>query len=302
MYFFGFFASECVLAKSDQYTYGVKENCGISFQSSRPFVHENCDFLYDDQKYSPFFYGHVYAKKEILNNMGYLGFFEEKKGKLFHARKSYNDRRNVIQTILKKKNVGILKKSNRDIVVVSLLKVSYDKEYGSNESLISIEETYECWDGLFYGKSTGVSIALCSLHKSNDRFASLDSWQAKLIKSLVVTIGEGPLYPSPSFDCAQSNTKIEKAICANKNLSLLDATLDRNYQQLKASMNNKSNQLPEDQREWLKERNACKTSECLTEAYTHRIDELCTKYSAALDGAFACTLSKDIEFPEQAPE
>jgi uncharacterized protein len=54
-----------------------------------------------------------------------------------------------------------------------------------------------------------------------------------------------------------------------------------------------------DQRAWIKQRNACKTPECLTKVYSQRIDELCAKYPATSGESPACTLVKDIEFSPQ---
>jgi uncharacterized protein YecT (DUF1311 family) len=328
------FSMPCISKSSGLNTYDFRDECGFHFLSPYEFTgsSEKCwkvkmtddDFIIGD---------HIYSTKELFpnlqgkadseffggknKNLGAGYFARDAKGKIYTLRESYTQDfyGGISFAILKKKEVISLKKRSDDKIISFLVRIGredpicidHDDEecWEKAEKSKWIEKNYECWDGLFFGKdgiSGVVVIGLCSPSKSAITFASLDSWQAKLIKSLVVTIGEETSCSSPDFDCNQSNTEIEKIIRADKNLSLLDATLDRNYQQLKVSMNNKGKPLPEDQREWLKERDACKTSECLTETYTRRIDELCTKYSAALDGAFACTLSKDIEFPEQAPE
>lgn len=80
----------------------------------------------------------------------------------------------------------------------------------------------------------------------------------------------------PSFDCVKASTQIEKTICTDEKLSLLDVTLAYNYESIKSSMKNE--RLSVDQRTWLKQRNTCTTAECLIDAYTRRIDELCKKY------------------------
>jgi hypothetical protein len=65
----------------------------------------------------------------------------------------------------------------------------------------------------------------------------------------------------PAFDCARAATKVEITICADDNISLLDATLDRNYKQINAAFipagdQTRATQLRDNQRAWLKERNA----------------------------------------------
>jgi uncharacterized protein YecT (DUF1311 family) len=87
----------------------------------------------------------------------------------------------------------------------------------------------------------------------------------------------------PAFNCAKAATKVEITICADDNISLLDATLDRNYKQINAALRMaddkiRTAQLIDTQRAWLKQRNACETAQCLTDAYTRRIEELCEQH------------------------
>jgi uncharacterized protein len=129
--------------------------------------------------------------------------------------------------------------------------------------------------------------ALCSFQKPSSKFASLNSWQAHLIKSLVIHSDDNPTTinkPSPSFDCTQARTMVEKTICKDVHISSLDATLTANYKQAQAANTGaKHQQLLDGQRAWLKQRNACKTAECLADSYTRRIEDLCSSISGACE-------------------
>ena len=86
---------------------------------------------------------------------------------------------------------------------------------------------------------------------------------------------------SASFDCTKASTFVEKTICADSKLSLIDEELNTLYNQIK------TNSLYADQRKqsqlaWLKERNKCNTkvsneywkTKCIREAYEGRIQDL----------------------------
>lgn len=77
-----------------------------------------------------------------------------------------------------------------------------------------------------------------------------------------------------SFDCAKAGTKIEKMICGNSNVSLVDENVDLAY--LRALERTGDRQkLMQDQRDWLKNvRNICPDADCLFKAYAIREDEL----------------------------
>ena len=91
-----------------------------------------------------------------------------------------------------------------------------------------------------------------------------------------VSWGEFPTRFFPSFNCTQARTSVENTICADKNLSRLDFILARNYKALTTM--DIGAKLVTDQRVWLKQRNACKTADCLKNAYETRNKELCTNY------------------------
>ena len=84
---------------------------------------------------------------------------------------------------------------------------------------------------------------------------------------------------SASFDCKKATTDIEKEICNDKFLSLLDETLGKLYQEV-VKNSQASDFIKVDQREWLSYRNSCKESfafygknitSCLKNAYLERI-------------------------------
>jgi uncharacterized protein len=77
-----------------------------------------------------------------------------------------------------------------------------------------------------------------------------------------------------SFDCGKAQTKVEKLICGDTELSRLDEDLSKAYQQTLERSDDK--QIPTDeQRQWLKQvRNACHDAGCLKHAYEARISQL----------------------------
>jgi uncharacterized protein len=78
-----------------------------------------------------------------------------------------------------------------------------------------------------------------------------------------------------SFDCGKAQSRIEKAICADAEVSDLDEYLGRYYQAARAALQVSVQCLAADQRQWLSSvRNACKDAPCLRKAYLERLGEL----------------------------
>jgi uncharacterized protein len=83
-----------------------------------------------------------------------------------------------------------------------------------------------------------------------------------------------------SFDCSKASTKVEKTICSNNPLSLLDEQLADSFSKLKSQLNKKDFKiLLREQRKWIKQRNkSCKNSRripsCLTWSYENRLHSL----------------------------
>lgn len=77
-----------------------------------------------------------------------------------------------------------------------------------------------------------------------------------------------------SFDCAKVQTKIEKIICSDPELSISDNVLAGIYHQALEQSTDKQ-QATKEQRHWLKSvRNICQDANCLKDAYQARIENL----------------------------
>lgn len=90
-----------------------------------------------------------------------------------------------------------------------------------------------------------------------------------------------------SFDCAKAQTKVEKLICADAELSKLDESLSASYS---AALQDQSQAKTarREQKLWLKERNACEDKDCLMEFYWVRIHDLSgTESQAPLEIVFS---------------
>jgi uncharacterized protein len=104
------------------------------------------------------------------------------------------------------------------------------------------------------------------------------------------------LGPFPSFDCRngfseneKTLTPTDKMICDNETLSHMDFALSSNYNAIKSVGNEQENgRLQSAQSAWMKQRDTCKTTECLLDSYTKRITELCTNYPPISDRVPAC--------------
>ena len=79
-----------------------------------------------------------------------------------------------------------------------------------------------------------------------------------------------------SFDCTKASTYAEKTICSDPLLRKLDDALSKNYKaMLDADLGGPVENLRNDQRKWIANRNKCTTRECLVAAYRERVDETC---------------------------
>jgi len=78
-----------------------------------------------------------------------------------------------------------------------------------------------------------------------------------------------------SFDCAKAQNRIEKAICANAEVSDLDEYLGRYYGGARSALGDGAACLASDQKQWLAAvRNKCDDASCLKKAYLERLGEL----------------------------
>lgn len=76
-----------------------------------------------------------------------------------------------------------------------------------------------------------------------------------------------------SFDCSKAKTNVEKIICSDKKLSVMDENLSKAFKEAIANSKDK-NQLKNEQFIWLKKRNDCKDSGCLYDAYNLQLKHL----------------------------
>lgn len=91
---------------------------------------------------------------------------------------------------------------------------------------------------------------------------------------LLVLAGSAPA-AAASFPCDKAQSRVEKAICADAELSQLDEYLGRYYGGARAGLGAGAACLAADQRTWLsKTRNACADGACMKKAYLERLGEL----------------------------
>jgi uncharacterized protein len=78
-----------------------------------------------------------------------------------------------------------------------------------------------------------------------------------------------------SFPCDKARSAIEKAICADADVSALDEHLGQYYSAARSVLKSAASCLASDQRNWLRtQRDACKDAACLRQAYLQRLAEL----------------------------
>lgn len=92
----------------------------------------------------------------------------------------------------------------------------------------------------------------------------------------------------PSFDCSKAGNQVERAICADPDLAVLDRELAAVYGAAQAGPDMdqaRQSELTARQRTWLGSRNGCaqsaELSACVTASYGQRILELKTYYAGA---------------------
>ena len=97
-----------------------------------------------------------------------------------------------------------------------------------------------------------------------------------------------------SFDCMKATTLVEKEICSSEMLSKLDDALAENYNgALSTNIGDGAlKHLKTTHRQWLKERNSCKTAACIEEKYRKRIDALCD-YPAISGVNWGCVVTSE---------
>ena len=91
---------------------------------------------------------------------------------------------------------------------------------------------------------------------------------------LLISLAFAPFVHASSFDCASAASKTEKVICGDGDLSVLDEKLAKHWRLTLARVADPK-ALKTDQRQWLKNRNACGDSAaCVRRQYLMRLAEL----------------------------
>jgi uncharacterized protein len=109
------------------------------------------------------------------------------------------------------------------------------------------------------------------------------------MKHILLVLGGLAVATSPavaaSFDCSKAATAVERAICANAELSALDEKAAEYYRAALGTLPGAQECLRADQRTWLAQvRNRCTSDACLKEAYLNRLSELDKVQPARRDG------------------
>ncbi|MFZ5724058.1 MAG: lysozyme inhibitor LprI family protein [Pseudomonadota bacterium] len=78
-----------------------------------------------------------------------------------------------------------------------------------------------------------------------------------------------------SFPCGRATTPVEKIVCGDPELSMLDEHLGRYYSAARAAVQAADSCLVADQKQWLRtQRNVCRDAACLRQVYLQRLAEL----------------------------
>ena len=89
-----------------------------------------------------------------------------------------------------------------------------------------------------------------------------------------------------SFDCGKANTKVEKLICGDAELSKLDDELGVSYKDALQD-EKQADVIKQAQKQWMKQRNGCADAACVKRAYEARISSLTAMQTSSNDGVAA---------------
>ncbi|WP_157649967.1 lysozyme inhibitor LprI family protein [Burkholderia ubonensis] len=93
------------------------------------------------------------------------------------------------------------------------------------------------------------------------------------IAVLLLAISTAAFADGPAFNCAKASSNVEKMICGDSALSGADSVNADLYKEVLRTSDN-PNQVKQEQRQWLKVRNACRSLDCLAKAYSDRYNAL----------------------------
>lgn len=98
---------------------------------------------------------------------------------------------------------------------------------------------------------------------------------ASTVFSLLLGLLWSAAAAAASFPCEKAQSRIEKAICADAEVSDLDEYLGRYYSGARTAVREGASCLVADQKQWLSSvRNACQDATCLKKVYIDRLGEL----------------------------
>lgn len=97
-----------------------------------------------------------------------------------------------------------------------------------------------------------------------------------------------------SFDCGKAQSKVEKMICADAELSRLDEEIAKVYGEVLKKITDEA-LLKKQQRGWFKARNRCKDISCLNDHYRGRLAELNEANVFKAEESYTLVMSKDDE-------
>lgn len=93
------------------------------------------------------------------------------------------------------------------------------------------------------------------------------------IAALLLTLSTVAFADGPAFNCAKASSNVEKMICSDLNLSDADSVNADLYKYV-LQIDGNPNQVKQEQRAWIKGRNACQTKDCIAKAYDARYNQL----------------------------
>lgn len=93
------------------------------------------------------------------------------------------------------------------------------------------------------------------------------------IAALLLTLSITAFADGPAFNCTKASSKVEKMICADPTLSSADSVNADMYKEALQTTDTQ-NRVKQEQRQWLKSRNACQTADCIAKAYDTRYNQL----------------------------
>lgn len=90
---------------------------------------------------------------------------------------------------------------------------------------------------------------------------------------------------TPSFDCAKAASRVEKMICADDELAVLDRELARSFRELRSVAGEDRAEFEADQRNWrVAERDACASVDCIASVTRERVALLNAAKLAIMNG------------------